>query len=137
MAESLIHIDLVRKITSYISSLSSSFSASLIEADLPEHGRTPKVIHGYYPDVRYRDKEVIVIGEAKTQHDIDNEHTENQWKAYIDEVRTCNLQRHIVYSVPFVSFVQVKNKLRHVKEKGQMSDITIHVIDNFNRVASL
>lgn len=138
MAESLLHMELVRRIASYIETLSPSFASSLLDADLPEYGqRTPRVINGYYPDVRYRDKNLIVIGEAKTENDILNEHTEGQLEAYIAEVQTYPLQRHIIYCVPFVSFIMVKNLLKRLKRDKGLHDIFFHVLDNFNRIAIL
>lgn len=135
MAESILHMDLVRIISLYVKNITPSFSMSLLDADLPEFGRTPQVIYGFYPDLRYRDDNVIIIGEAKTQNDIDNDHTELQLNAYIEEVRTFNLQRHIVYCIPFLSFIHVKNFLKRLKIKLQLTDITFHVLDNYNRVA--
>ena len=136
MAETLVHMELVRRIVSYVETISSSFASSLLDADLPEYGsRTPQVIRGYYPDVRYLDKNIIAIGEAKTENDINNGHTEEQLSAYIDEVRAFTQESHIIYCVPFVSFIQVKNLLKHRKNRFQLDDITFHVLDNFNRVA--
>lgn len=137
MAESQLHMDLVRKIALYIKQIIPDFSASLLDAELPEYGRTPQCIYGYYPDIRYRDNNAIIIGEAKTQNDIDNDHTEAQLNAYIDELQTYNLQRHIIFCVPFVSYSQMKNRLRRIKEQRKLKDISFHVIDNFNRVSLL
>ncbi len=137
MAESLLHMDLVRIIASYIKRITPNFSASLLDAELPEYGRTSQCLYGYYPDIRYRDNNKIIIGEAKTQYDIDNSHTVAQLNAYIDELLTYNLQRHIIYCVPFVSYAQMKNYLRHVKEQRKLTNITFHVLDNFNRVSLL
>ena len=137
MAESILHMDLVRIIASYIKRVTPNFSASLLDAELPEYGRTPKCLYGYYPDIRYRDNNNIIIGEAKTQNDVSNDHTEAQLNAYIDELLTYNLQLHIIYCVPFVSYAQMKNYLRHVKEQRELTDITFHVLDNFNRVSLL
>ena len=137
MAESLFHMDLVRTIALYIKQITPDYSASLLDAELPEYGRTPQCLYGYYPDIRYRDNNSIIIGEAKTQYDIDNDHTEAQLNAYIDELLTYNLQRHIIYCVPFVSYSQMKNYLRHIKEQRELTDIAFHVLDNFNRVSLL
>lgn len=137
MAESQLHMDLVRKIALYVKQLIPDFSASLLDAELPEYGRTPQCLYGYYPDIRYRDNNVIIIGEAKTQNDIDNDHTEAQLNAYIDELQTYNLQRHIIFCVPFVSYSQMKNRLRHIKEQRKLKDITFHILDNFNRISLL
>ena len=137
MAESLLHMDLVRTIALYIKQITPDFSASLLDAELPEYGRTPQCLYGYYPDIRYRDNNSIIIGEAKTQYDIDNDHTEAQLNAYIDELLTYNLQLHIIYCVPFVSYAQMKNYLRHIKKQRELTDITFHVLDNFNRVSLL
>lgn len=136
MAESLLHMNLVQRIASYVGTITPSFASALLDADLPEYGqRTPKVIDGYYPDVRYIDKNIIAIGEAKTSHDILNDHTDNQLMAYINEIRTYTRERHIIYCVPFVSFIQVKNILKRLKKSQGLDDIRFHVLDNFNRIA--
>jgi hypothetical protein len=137
MAESQLHMDLVRQIALYVKEFTPNFSASLIDAELPEYGRTPQVINGFYPDLRYRDKDIIIIGEAKTKYDIDNEHTQAQLNAYIDEILTYNLQRHIIYCVPFISYAKMKNVLRLVKKQRKLTDLTFHVLDNFKRVANI
>ena len=137
MAESQLHMDLVRKIAFYVKQITPNFSASLLDAELPEYGRTPQCLYGFYPDIRYRDNKSIILGEAKTQNDIEKDHTQAQLNAYIDELLTYDLQRHIIYCVPFVSYAQMKNILRRIKEKRELTDITFHVLDNFDRVSLL
>ena len=139
MAESLKHIEYVRKIVSYLESTMPSFQTALIQADLAEYGkRTPQVIGGYYPDVYYRSLNCFIIGEAKTDSDIDNHHTNAQIDSYILELRTgCQEEKHIILSTSVYSFAMLKNMIVRRKEKDPLSDITFHIIDNISRTAIL
>ena len=139
MPESLAHIQYVRKIVSYMKATFPSCQESVVQADLPEYGkRTPKVIGGYYPDVYYRTVSLFVIGEAKTDQDIDNYHTNNQIKSYIDELRTgSQKEKHIILSSSVYSFAMLKNMIVRRKKDEDLSDITFHIIDNIARIATL
>lgn len=139
MSESLAHIEYVRKIVSYMEANFPSYQESVVQADLPEYGkRTPKVIGGYYPDVYYRTPSLFIIGEAKTDQDIDNYHTNNQIDSYIIELRTgIQKEKHIILSSSVYSFAMLKNMIVHRKKKEELSDITFHIIDNIARTATL
>lgn len=139
MAESQKHIEYVRKIVSYMESTIPSFQIAVIQADLTEFGkRTPQVIGGYYPDVYYRTLNCFIIGEAKTDSDIDNHHTNAQIDSYILELRTgCQREKHIILSTSVYSFAMLKNMIVRRKEKEPLSDITFHIIDNISRTATL
>ena len=86
-----------------------SFQIAVIQADLTEFGkRTPQVIGGYYPDVYYRTLNCFIIGEAKTDSDIDNHHTNAQIDSYILELRTgCQREKHIILSTSVYSFAML------------------------------
>ncbi len=139
MAESQKHIEYVKKIISYMESIMPSFQKAVIQADLAEYGkRTPQVIGGYYPDVYYRTLNCFIIGEAKTDSDIDNHHTKAQIDNYILELRTgCQKEKHIILSTSVYSFAMLKNMIVRIKEKESLPDITFHIIDNYTRTATL
>lgn len=137
MAESLAHIIYVRKIISYLPKVIPSLQEGMIQADLADFSkRTPQVIGGYFPDVYYRTPSFFLIGEAKTDNDIDNHHTDKQINSYIEELRSgSQLERHIVLSSSVYSFAMLKNMVVRKKERERLSDITFHIIDNITRIA--
>lgn len=100
MAESIAHISYVRNIVTYMSKSVPGYQKEMIQADLAEFGkRTPQVIGGYYPDVYYRTPSYFLIGEAKTDGDIDNYHTDAQIDCYIKELRSgFQKEKHLVLS---------------------------------------
>ena len=79
--------------------------------------------------------DIIIIGEAKTIHDIENDHTEKQLKSYIDEVRCYKGDRHIVVCSNTSTFALIKNMIVRKKIKEHLDDITFHVLDNLSKVA--
>lgn len=139
MAESQAHIGFVRKIVDYMSTIIPSYQDKVTQADLAEYGkRTPQVVGGYYPDVYYRTPSYFVIGEAKTDQDIDNHHTNAQISCYIDELRNeSQCEKQLILSVSIYSFAMIKNMMVRRKEQENLSDITIHIIDNFGRSAKI
>lgn len=139
MAESLDHIKYVRRIVSYMEVTFVSYQMGMMQADLAEYGkRTPQVIGGYYPDVYYRTTSCFIIGEAKTDNDIDNHHTNEQIESYILELRTgLQNEKHLILSTSVYSFAMLKNMIARKKREENISDIKIHIIDNISRVAVL
>ncbi len=137
MAESLAHITFVKNIVAYLRKVVPSYQDGVTQADLAEYGkRTPQVIGGYYPDVYYRTPSFFLIGEAKTDNDIDNYHTNAQLNSYIEELRSgYQNEKHIVLSASIYSFAMLKNMIVHKKEKEDLRDITFHIIDNYSRAA--
>jgi len=137
MAESEQHMNYVRQIVSYIETFPNCCS-DLIEADLPSYvGRTTKIFSGHYPDVYYNDNSMIILGEAKTDNDIENKHTTSQIKAYIEEELLFNGEKHIVFCCSFYSLATLMNLVIHLKNKTETKDIKFHFIDSLNRVFHL
>lgn len=134
MAESLSHIEYVERMVKYVETIPLQFVASMMYADLASYGqRTPKVINGYYPDLYYYDLHCVIIGEAKTTDDIDNEHTMAQLDSYIKEIRTYNCERHIIVCSSIIAYAQINNLLIRKKRRENIQDITFHVMDNHLR----
>lgn len=134
MAESLSHIEYVERMVKYVETIPLRFVASMMYADLASYGqRTPKVINGYYPDLYYYDLHCVIIGEAKTTDDIDNEHTMAQLDSYIKEIRTYNCERHIIVCSSIIAYAQINNLVIRKKRRENIQDITFHVMDNHLR----
>ncbi len=104
-------------------------TTELIESDLPEHStRTTQALNKYYPDVYYCDNDSIIIGEAKTDNDIDNQHTMAQLDAYIAHLGIFKLRRLLILSGSFYSFPELKNLIMRKKRRENIVDIDFHII---------
>lgn len=133
MAESSLHMNLVRNIVDYITTI-PYVMPELIESDLPEYSsRTTQALNRYYPDVYYCDNSSIIIGEAKTDNDINNTHTMSQLDAYIAHLRIFNLKRHLILSGSFYAFPELKNLIIRKKRKENISNIVFHIIAPFHK----
>lgn len=136
MAESLNHIAYVKRIVEYAKDIPSAFIPNCLLADLPDFPERPiATLNGYIPDVLYNDSHTIIIGEAKTIRDIENDHTERQINSYIDEVRCHKGTRHIVICSNALSFSHIKNMIVRKKMRENISDISFHILDNIYKVA--
>lgn len=134
MAESMAHMEYVERMVKYAETIPQQFASSMMNADLASYGqRTPKVISGFYPDLYYYDLHCVIIGEAKTTDDIDNEHTMEQLNSYIKEIRTYSCEKHIILCSSIIAFAQINNLVVRKKRKENIQDITFHVLDNHLR----
>lgn len=136
--ESLTHMTFVKKIADYVSTIPGDFTRNLLCVELPgEYNRCPQIIGGSIPDVFYNDSNYIILGEAKTDNDIDQEHTQRQLSDYINEARTYDADRNIVLCTSIMGFSRMKNIIVIKKMKEQLDDIKFHVIDCYNKVQIL
>ena len=136
MAESLNHINYVKRIVEYVKDIPTAFISHCLLADLPDSPERPTAtLDGYIPDVLYKDAQTIIIGEAKTIRDVENDHTERQIDSYIEEVRCHKGTRHIVICSNTLSFSHIKNMLVRKKMRENISDINFHILDNICKVA--
>ena len=136
--ESLTHMAFVKKIADYVSTIPEDFTRNLLCVELPgEYDRCPQIIGGSIPDVFYNDSNYIILGEAKTDNDIDQEHTQRQLNDYVNEARTYDADRNIVLCTSIMGFSRMKNIIVIKKMKEQLDDIKFHVIDCFNKVQIL
>lgn len=136
--ESLTHMAFVKKIADYVSTIPEDFTRNLLCVELPgEYNRCPQIIGRSIPDVFYNDSDYIILGEAKTDNDIDQEHTQRQLNDYINEARTYDADRNIVLCTSIIGFSRMKNIIVTKKMKEQLNDIKFHVIDCYNKVQIL
>lgn len=132
MAESLQHKEYVSRIVSYIETIPTC-CADLIEADLLGYNtRVTKIGGSFYPDVYYRDFNTIIIGEAKTDNDIENEHTSQQLISYINEATRYNGKRLIILSTSFYSAASFHNIVVRLIRKCNVHNISFILIDPIN-----
>ena len=84
--ESREHHQLVKILYNYVSSI-ASIESSLIESDIYEiNGNVTHMAEGFVPDLYYNHNNITIIGEAKTEIDLEKEHSINQYKSYINHL---------------------------------------------------
>ncbi len=136
--ESSTHMAFVKKIADYVSTIVEDFTRNLLCVELPgEYNRCPQIIGGSIPDVFYNDSNYVILGEAKTDNDIDQEHTQRQLNDYINEARTYDVDRNIILCTSIIGFSRMKNIIVAKKMKEQLDDIKFHIIDCYNKVQIL
>ncbi len=136
--ESLTHMAFVKKIADYVTTIPKDFTRNYLCVELPgEYNRCPMIIGHSIPDVFYNDSNYVILGEAKTDNDIDQEHTQKQLNDYICEVRTYDADRNIVLCTSILGFSRMKNIIVSKKMKEQINDIKFHVMDCYNKIQIL
>ena len=136
MAESKIHMDYVKRIVQYITEHVSLSNNDYIGIDLPESPLKPiQIIVDVRPDVYYKNKSIIIIGEAKTENDINNRHTEKQINLYFDELSLAKGERHLIFCTSFYSYSSLKNMILRLKRRRCIDHIKVHIMDeNFKSI---
>ena len=136
MAESKIHMDYVKRIVQYITEHFSLSNDDYIGIDLPESPLKPiQIIGDVRPDVYYKNKSIIIIGEAKTENDINNRHTEKQINLYFDELSLAKGERNLIFCTSFYSYSSLKNMILRLKRRRCIDHIKVHIMDeNFKSI---
>lgn len=130
MAESRQHKEYVSRIVSFMETIPNC-CYDLIEADLADYNtRTTKVGGKFFPDAYYQDFNTIIIGEAKTDDDIETAHTYNQLNCYIEELRKFRGKKYIILSTSFYASATFFNVIVRLKNKIDVSNIEFIIIDN-------
>lgn len=81
--ESKKHHSLVKKIYDYVIA-NEKAEKSLIQSDVFEiSGNVTRMPEGFVPDLYYKYENRIIIGEAKTDYDLDREHSILQFESYV------------------------------------------------------
>lgn len=138
MPESRIHMNYVKMIVSYIEKSFPHIDMCLLNVDYPDSEYRPSQVVGLaVPDVSYTTRELSIIGEAKTEGDISNNHTKKQINAYIDYLRLQSREKHLILCSSMYSFPSLKNYFIRYKRSNNIKDITIHIIDDFDREVTI
>ena len=85
--ESAVHHNLVKKIYNYVSTY-PNIEKKLIESDIFEiKENVTRMLEGYIPDVYYNYNNITIIGEAKTENDLETAHSINQYISYLQHLK--------------------------------------------------
>jgi len=133
MSESIIHLELVKRLEEYVKHALLKDKGIPVLVDYPSYGiqsRPPK-IGRHIPDLFVEDKtrEMLIIGEAKTSHDIETERSENQLKDFIE---FCFIHKNaiLVVAVPWYKNRFAKSQLKRLKYKLGYETVKSIIIEN-------
>ena len=126
MSESQSHVKLVNIAFDYIKKKISNNCESLIECDSVSTQKPSKIIGGFIPDVFFTYRDLLIIGEAKTEDDFERRHSKNQYAAYIQECCRFDGKAILVIAVPWNMIFTAKNYFRRLKaDVGFLGEIII------------
>lgn len=130
MAESAAHMEYVRNIVNYMEIKFQCSTNGILLTDLPETAERPDpVINGFIPDVLYMSKDYYIIGEAKTVNDVDNWHTKEQVRSYIEQLKTSHREKHLFLCTTWTSSRTFKNLIIRLRKEISTTDIIVHLMD--------
>ena len=129
MSESPKHLELVRRIRDVLKTRDDIDANLVIAEDHEENTITFQTPEGYRPDVYYYDNKKLILGEAKTTKDLNNNHSNSQFESYINY---CNAMSSLVevsiyIGVPWGDFRQVKKYFKKRKNDA----VKVIVINDF------
>lgn len=135
MPESIDHINYIRIIAKYVLALIPVDNRTLLLVDLPESRRKPdRTIGNFIPDVYYKDSRCIIIGEAKTEYDIDRKHSIAQYISYIQEASLFKEESHIVICTSLYSYARIKNLVKKIKTELK-SSTKCHLLNDIGSIS--
>ena len=118
MPESSAHMDYVNICRDFIKNdIVPAGKDVFILSDAPESiEKPPVVVGGVRPDVLYKHNGLLVIGEAKTEKDIDNPHSRKQYNCYFQECEHFHGIKHIVFCTTWSACPQLWNIVKRMKK---------------------
>lgn len=130
MAESATHISYVKIAEQYVRGIIPNDAHCLIEADIADYPKRPtRTIGDFIPDLYFSYNGLLVIGEAKTENDIDRKHSKEQYQSYLFEATNFSGTAHIVIVTSIYSMATAVNYFRHLKQESG-SNVVIHILNN-------
>jgi len=127
--ESQAHKEYVQNAVDYIKR-TFDVANSQIATDLGDASMLPpKSVDGFRADVYVNTPKYIIIGEAKTDNDVNNNHTLAQFASYVKEVKTFDKERHIIMSGSLAARPTIRNFIKRFRKKNDVPSITFHTVD--------
>lgn len=136
MSESQQHIDLVQVALKHIKSIVPDNMEEIIQCDSSDTRRPSKVSGNFIPDLYFWNKDILIIGEAKTVDDFNRKHSREQFMAYLSECHSFYGQSFLVVSIPWQLWATAKNYF--IKQKREMQcSTTIIIINQLERICEI
>ena len=138
MAESSTHMQYVSILFEFVKHIVPQNNSSLILIDTPNSLEVPNsVIDGFRPDLSYKMGHFLIIGEAKTDDDVERRHSLNQYYSYLKEAEEFDGDSIVVFCVSWKMFSTLKNHLRALKKMHSFNRTKVIVLNNKGDVCSL
>ena len=138
MSESSVHISFVEKIYEEAKKNIPFGMHVLIDVDHPNSScSTPKLLNGYKPDLYYCYDNLLIIGEAKTDFDVERPHSMNQYNSYYDEAYEFSGQSVLIFCVSWKMFATLKNIMRRIRRNKVSSKIRIIVLNDLGEATEI
>ncbi len=135
MAESLQHLQLVRAILDYIGREHREIGYLAVLHDLPGvlRGDKPPRIAGFVPDVYAVNvpSTMTIIGEAKTQRDLETEHSRAQVRAFIEFLSSKD-KGVLVIAVPWQAVPRARAIIGNMGRSMKKSSVEFVFLDGLN-----
>lgn len=133
LGESQIHMHLVDVIYNKVSQIIPEDNLSMIQKDCPEDRSYRYKVNSFIPDVFYIDKDLIIIGEAKTINDFATKHSQKQIEAYIEECTKFNGMSILIIAVPWLLKNTTINYFKRIQRNRQLNICKIFILDELGR----
>lgn len=119
MTESLLHINLVRKLREYTIKIIPRENYNFIFEDSSTAKEIPPLImQKYRPDLYYEFENQLIIGEAKTEKDIRSEHSKEQYISYINYCSKYSGCALLLVAVPWTELGNMNSLLRRILKES-------------------
>jgi hypothetical protein len=127
--ESKKHHSLVKIIYDYVIE-NEEVEESLVQSDIFEiKGNVTRMPEGFVPDLYYKYDNKIILGEAKTDSDLDREHSILQFKSYINYLkRYSNLDYDCMFiiAVPWEASIAASRIIRRIINEENINLIVLN-----------
>ena len=115
--ESIVHHKLVKVIYEYVSN-QLNINNSVIECDIFEiDGNVTRMQEGYVPDLYYKYNDLIIVGEAKTEQDLERIHSIKQLESYVNHLNNyinMGYQAVLIVSVPWEASISAYRMVKKI-----------------------
>lgn len=135
MSESSKHVELIKIIKQFVEE-KEDIEKAFLRCDLMNEYKTESLINGYRPDLFYKYKGKVIIGEAKTKNDIDRKHSIEQYKSFLEYCNLNGENAKYIISVPWTETIYAKKILKRLKIKFNY-DIKILVLNDVKKVCEI
>lgn len=136
MNESIEHIRFVEMIIDYVKDVIPEEKSNLLMVDLPSYNHPVLSYSNFIPDVKYKQEDLLIIGEAKTIDDFNREHSRKQYEAYLDECKMFPGKSIIVISIPWNLLLTAKNHFKLLKKRNNYTT-KIVILSNSGTVVTV
>lgn len=118
MPESYQHQELVQLLKREILKLIPSGCQILIQQDTPDSlSLPPRTIGGFRPDVYYCFENLLIIGEAKTEGEVEKQHGRAQYEAYMKECANFQGKAVLLIAVPWIERAAANNIIQRLRKR--------------------